>query len=116
MAAKAAAETIRGRPAEFIAEKHQVKAASVRFVDGTVRVAGEVYDWARVVAWAYQARVSLSSTVLRDAEDHLGLGEGVGRPFFYFAYGAAVTEVVIDRLTGRTASCGRTCCMTRGPR
>ena len=77
MAAKAAAETIRGRLAEFIAEKHQVKPSTVRFVDGTVRVAGEVYDWARVVAWAYQARVSLSSTgLLRDAEDHLGPGEG----------------------------------------
>ena len=44
MAAKAAAETIRGRLAEFIAEKHQMEPAAVRFVDGTVRVAGEVYD------------------------------------------------------------------------
>ncbi|OYX24806.1 MAG: xanthine dehydrogenase molybdopterin binding subunit, partial [Rhodobacterales bacterium 32-66-7] len=62
MAAKAAAEVIRGRLAEFIADKHQAKAAAVRFQDGTVRVAGEVYGWAQVVAWAYQARVSLSST------------------------------------------------------
>lgn len=101
MAAKAAAETIRGRLAEFIAEKHQVKPATVKFVDGTVRVAGEVYDWARVVAWAYQARVSLSSTgyyaTPKIVWDRV---KGTGRPFFYFAYGAAVTEVVIDRLTG----------------
>ncbi|HLQ17849.1 MAG TPA: xanthine dehydrogenase molybdopterin binding subunit, partial [Tabrizicola sp.] len=101
MAAKAAAETIRGRLAEFIAEKHQVEPAAVRFVDGTVRVAGEVYDWARVVAWAYQARVSLSSTgyyaTPKIVWDRV---KGTGRPFYYFAYGAAVTEVVIDRLTG----------------
>ncbi len=101
MAAKAAAEVIRGRLAEFIAEKHQVEPAAVRFVDGTVRVAGEVYDWARVVAWAYQARVSLSSTgyyaTPKIVWDRV---KGTGRPFFYFAYGAAVTEVVIDRLTG----------------
>ncbi len=101
MAAKAAAETIRGRLAEFIAEKHQVKPSTVKFVDGTVRVAGEVYDWARVVAWAYQARVSLSSTgyyaTPKIVWDRV---KGTGRPFFYFAYGAAVTEVVIDRLTG----------------
>ncbi len=101
MAAKAAAETIRGRLAEFIAEKHQVEPPAVRFVDGTVRVAGEVYDWARVVAWAYQARVSLSSTgyyaTPKIVWDRV---KGTGRPFFYFAYGAAVTEVVIDRLTG----------------
>ena len=101
MAAKAAAEVIRGRLAEFIAEKHQVKPSTVKFVDGTVRVAGEVYDWARVVAWAYQARVSLSSTgyyaTPKIVWDRV---KGTGRPFFYFAYGAAVTEVVIDRLTG----------------
>jgi xanthine dehydrogenase large subunit len=101
MAAKAAAETIKARLAEFIAEKHQVKPAAVKFTDGTVRVAGEVYPWDKVVAWAYQARVSLSSTGFyatpKIVWDRV---RGTGRPFFYFAYGAAVTEVVIDRLTG----------------
>jgi xanthine dehydrogenase large subunit len=101
MAAKAAAETIKARLAEFIAEKHQVKPAAVKFADGTVRVAGEVYPWTKVVAWAYQARVSLSSTGFyatpKIVWDRV---RGTGRPFFYFAYGAAVTEVVIDRLTG----------------
>lgn len=101
MAAKAAAETIRGRLAEFIAEKHQVEPSAVRFVDGTVRVAGEVYDWARVVAWAYQARVSLSTTGYYATPKIIwDRVKGTGRPFYYFAYGAAVTEVVIDRLTG----------------
>jgi xanthine dehydrogenase large subunit len=101
MAAKAAAETIRGRLAEFIAEKHQVKPAAVKFAGGEVRCAGEVYSWEQVVAWAYQARVSLSSTGFyatpKIVWDRV---RGTGRPFFYFAYGAAVTEVVIDRLTG----------------
>jgi xanthine dehydrogenase large subunit len=101
MAAQAAAETIRGRLAEFLAEKHQVKPAAVKFRDGEVRCAGEVYSWEQVVAWAYQARVSLSSTGFyatpKIVWDRV---RGVGRPFFYFAYGAAVTEVVIDRLTG----------------
>ena len=101
MAAKAAAETIRGRLAEFIAERHQVQPETVTFVDGTVRVAGEVYDWAQVVAWAYQARVSLSSTGFYATPKIVwDRTRGTGRPFFYFAYGAAVTEVVIDRLTG----------------
>jgi xanthine dehydrogenase large subunit len=101
MAAKAAAETIRGRLAEFIAEKHQVKPSTVKFVDGTVKVAGEVYGWAQVVAWAYQARVSLSSTGFYATPKIIwDRVRGTGRPFFYFAYGAAVTEVVIDRLTG----------------
>ncbi|MEN9409788.1 MAG: xanthine dehydrogenase molybdopterin binding subunit [Pseudomonadota bacterium] len=101
MAAKAAAEIIRGRLAAFIAEKHQVKPGAVKFDGGMVRVAGEEYDFARVVNWAYQARVSLSSTGFyatpKIVWDRM---RGVGRPFFYFAYGAAVTEVVIDTLTG----------------
>ncbi|MFC3084518.1 xanthine dehydrogenase molybdopterin binding subunit [Tabrizicola soli] len=101
MAAKAAAETIRARLAEFIAEKHQAEPSAVTFVDGTVRVADAVYEWEKVVAWAYQARVSLSSTgyyaTPKIVWDRV---KGTGRPFFYFAYSAAVTEVVIDRLTG----------------
>ena len=101
MAAKAACEVIRGRLAAFIGEKHQVAADTVRFEGGTVRVGGEVYDWARVVMWAYQARISLSSTGFyatpKIVWDRV---KGTGRPFYYFAYGAAVTEVVIDTLTG----------------
>jgi xanthine dehydrogenase large subunit len=101
MAARAAAETLRGRLAEFIAEKHQVKASAVRFDAGAVRVAGEVYSFAQVVGWAYQARISLSSTGFyatpKIVWDRV---RGTGRPFYYFAYGAAVSEVVIDTLTG----------------
>ena len=101
MAAQAAAVTIRDRMAAFIAEKYQVQPETVRFKDGMVHVAGEKYDFARVAAWAYQARVSLSSTGFyatpKITWDRL---RGQGRPFLYFAYGAAVTEVVIDTLTG----------------
>ncbi|NGQ90672.1 xanthine dehydrogenase molybdopterin binding subunit [Rhodobacter sp. HX-7-19] len=101
MAARAAAETIRARLAAFLAEKHQTTPAKVRFADGLVTVAGETYDFARVANWAYQARVSLSSTGFyatpKIVWDRM---RGTGRPFLYFAYGAAVTEVVIDTLTG----------------
>ena len=101
MAARAAAQTIRGRLADFIADKHGVEPASVRFADGMVWAAGEAYGFGQVVAWAYQARVSLSSTgyyaTPKITWDRV---KGKGRPFLYFAYGAAVTEVVIDTLTG----------------
>ncbi len=101
MAARAACEIIRDRMAVFIAEKHQVPAASVRFEGGMVRVAGEAYDFARVAAWAYLARVSLSSTgFYATPKLQWDRKAGAGRPFLYFAYGAAVTEVVIDTLTG----------------
>ncbi len=101
MAARNAAETIRARMAEFLAGKLGVEAASVRFDGGQVRAGGEVFGFAQVAAWAYQARVSLSSTgyyaTPKITWDRVN---GRGRPFLYFAYGAAVTEVVIDTLTG----------------
>ena len=100
-AAENAALTIRDRIATFIAEKHQVQPETVRFTDGQIRVGGETYDFARVINWAYQARISLSSTGFY-ATPKLNWDriKGQGRPFLYFAYGAAVTEVVIDTLTG----------------
>ena len=101
MAARQAAEVIRDRMASFIADKHQVSADKVRFEDGLVKVAGEEYPFARVAAWTYQARISLSSTgyyaTPKITWDRV---KGQGRPFFYFAYGVALTEVVIDTLTG----------------
>ncbi len=101
MAARAACETIRDRMAAFIAGKHQVDASAVRFEGGMVRVAGEAYDFARVAAWAYLARVSLSSTgFYATPKLQWDRKAGKGRPFLYFAYGAAVSEVVIDTLTG----------------
>ena len=101
MAAQNACETIRARLADFIATKHGVNPSTVRFTDGTVRVAGETYAFAQVVLWAYQARISLSSTGFyatpKIVWDRI---RGTGRPFLYFAYGVAITEVVIDTLTG----------------
>jgi xanthine dehydrogenase large subunit len=101
MAARNAAMAIRDRMADFLAEKHQTEASKVRFRDGMVRVGGEAYDFARVAMWAYQARISLSATgyyaTPKITWDRV---KGQGRPFLYFAYGAAVSEVVVDRLTG----------------
>ena len=101
MAARAACETIRGRMAEFLAARHQKVASDVRFAEGRVRVGGADYSFAEVAAMVYQARISLSATGFyatpKIVWDRV---KGEGRPFFYFAYGAAVTEVVIDTLTG----------------
>ena len=101
MAVRAACQTIRDRMAAFLGGKFGVAPDRVRFDGGHVRVAGEVFGWAQVVAWAYQARVSLSSTGYYATPKIIwDRVRGTGRPFLYFAYGAAVTEVVIDTLTG----------------
>ncbi|WP_298837769.1 xanthine dehydrogenase molybdopterin binding subunit [uncultured Roseobacter sp.] len=101
MAVRAACETIRGRMAELLAQKHDVADQDVQFSDDTVIAGVTRYSFADVAKLAYESRVSLSSTGFYKtpglAWDRI---RGTGRPFFYFAYGAAVTEVVIDTLTG----------------
>jgi len=55
-----------------------------------------------VVVEAYLQRVSLSATgYYRTPEIHYDRAKGKGRPFYYFACGAAVTEVEVDRFTGQ---------------
>ncbi|MDU8943311.1 xanthine dehydrogenase molybdopterin binding subunit [Ovoidimarina sediminis] len=101
MAVKAACDTIRERLAAFVAGRQQADPGSVRFEGGHVHVGAEALPFEEVVRDAYMARISLSSTGFYKTPkivwDRI---RGEGRPFYYFAYGAAVTEVVIDTLTG----------------
>ncbi|WP_281824569.1 xanthine dehydrogenase molybdopterin binding subunit [Jannaschia rubra] len=101
MAVKAACDTIRARMANHLAAIHQADPADVVFAEDAVRVAGAEYPFEKAAAMAYAARVPLSSTGFYATPDISWDREaGQGRPFFYFAYGAACSEVVIDRLTG----------------
>lgn len=101
MAVQVACDTIRNRMAEMLAEMHQSAASDVTFSGGQVTVAGESYSFADVAQMAYFARISLSATgFYKTPKVKWDRIKGKGRPFFYFAYGAAVTEVVIDSLTG----------------
>ncbi|PWE51539.1 xanthine dehydrogenase molybdopterin binding subunit [Thioclava sp. NG1] len=101
MAVKAACETIKARLAAFMAESSGAAIEDVSFANGEVRAGEHALPFAKLVKLAHEARVSLSSTGFyatpKISWDRI---KGQGRPFFYFAYGAAVTEVVIDTLTG----------------
>ncbi len=101
MAAKAACDTIRARMADFLAREHQADPASVRFESGNVHVGAEVLTFEAAAMRCYAGRVSLSSTgFYATPKITWDRKAGRGRAFFYFAYGASVTEVVIDTLTG----------------
>ncbi len=101
MACKAACETIRDRLVEFAAGKWQVAPQDIRFGEGQVRIGTETVAFADLVAQAYVARVQLSATgFYKTPKIRWDRMAGKGRPFLYFAYGAAVTEVVVDTLTG----------------
>jgi xanthine dehydrogenase large subunit len=101
MAVKAACDTIRDRMAAFLAERHQADPAEVRFEGGRVIVGEAAYSFAEAAGLAYLGRVSLSATgFYKTPKVEWDRIKGQGRPFFYFAYGCAVTEVAVDVSTG----------------
>ncbi len=101
MAVKAACDTIRDRMAGCLAALHQADPAEVRFEDGSVSVGGASYAFVEAVQLAYQGRVSLSATgFYRTPDIEWDRIAGRGRPFYYFAHGAAVTEAAVDTRTG----------------
>lgn len=101
MAAFNAAETIRARFAAFAAERFGTLPEAVRFTPDGVIAGDELVPFATLCRMAHMARVSLSSTGFYATPDiHYDRATHTGRPFLYFAYGAALSEVVIDTLTG----------------
>ncbi len=100
-AAQDAARQIRERLAAFAAQRWGGTAESVQFAGGQVHVAGAAHPFAEVVAAAYLARVQLWSDGFYATPGlHWDRETLQGRPFFYFAYGAACSEVLVDTLTG----------------
>lgn len=103
-AAQAAAQTIKNRLIEFVAAKHNVPVRQVTFAGGRVQVGAKLMLSFQELVWdAYLARVPLSATGFY-ATPKIGYDVQTltGRPFFYFCYGAAVAEVIIDSLTGES--------------
>ncbi|WP_250499179.1 xanthine dehydrogenase molybdopterin binding subunit [Caballeronia sp. GAWG1-5s-s] len=100
-AAEAAALTIRERLAELAAKQLGGAAADVRFHGGVVEANGGQMPFDQLVSAAYLARVQLwSDGFYATPKVHWDAKTLTGHPFYYFAYGAAVSEVVIDTLTG----------------
>ena len=92
---------IRDRLAAFAAEKFGGAAAEVEFADGIVRSAAASKSFTELVQQAYENRVQLwSDGFYKTPGLNWDRDTMQGSPFYYFAYGAAVSEVVIDTLTG----------------
>jgi xanthine dehydrogenase large subunit len=101
-AAQDAARQIKDRLVAFAAERYAVEAGAVRFGNGSVAIgAKKTMTFRELVVEAYLARVQLWSDGFYATPGlHWDKDTMQGRPFFYFAYGAAVSEVVVDTLTG----------------
>jgi len=96
-----AARKIRTRLCAYVAQQHGCRADEITFADDRVSWPGTVIPFPELIERAYQARVQLWSDGFYATPDlHWDKQSMTGRPFYYFAYGASVSEVIVDTLTG----------------
>ena len=101
MAALDAAQQIKDRLIGFAAKHWQVATDQIEFVHNQVRIGRNFMSFAAFIKQAYMARIHLSAAgFYKTPKIHWDRAAGKGRPFYYFAYGAAVSEVSLDTLTG----------------
>ncbi len=102
-AAQNAALTIKQRLIEFAAKQYAVTADKIVFENNKVFIGEHQLSFDALVKEAYLARISLSASgYYRTPKINYDAETGQGRPFYYFSYGAALSEVVIDTLTGES--------------
>ncbi len=100
-AAQDAARQIRERLSAYAVKLYGGEVESVVFAADVVHVNGHEVPFPVLVQKAYLARVQLWSDGFYATPNlHWDPKTMNGHPFSYFAYGAAVAEVVIDTLTG----------------
>ncbi len=100
-AAQDAANKIRQRLAEFFAKLHNGEVTAVTFAAGFIQLGEHSMSFADLAQKAYLARVQLWSDGFY-ATPGLSWDSKTmnGSPFSYYAYGASVSEVIVDTLTG----------------
>lgn len=92
---------IKERLAQFAQDYLDVASGEVIFRDGKVSIGTKTCDFEELVKAAYMARVQLSATgFYKTPKIHWDRDAGRGHPFYYFAYGASVSEITVDTLTG----------------
>ena len=101
MAALNAARKIKLRLIAHAAKKWKCAEGDIRFKDGQISAGDNTMSFAALTRSAYEARVQLSATgFYKTPKIRYNPVTLMGSPFYYFAYGAAVSEVIIDTLTG----------------
>ena len=100
-AAQFAARNVRDNIASYVCGLDACGAGAIRFEGGQIISPKKVRQFDDVVKEAYANRIQLwSDGFYRTPKIHSDKATLTGRPFYYFSYGAACTEVVIDTLTG----------------
>jgi xanthine dehydrogenase large subunit len=102
-AAQYAARNVRDNLAAFVSGLDGCGAGAVRFRGGEVISPKATRTFDEVVKAAYANRIQLwSDGFYRTPKIHYDKATLTGRPFYYFSYGAACSEVAIDSLTGES--------------
>ena len=100
MAALDACRQLIDRLTAFAAEAKKV-APELVTIGETVRIGDEEMPFQDFIKTAYMARIQLSAAgFYKTPKIHWNRDTGQGRPFYYYAYGAACSEVAVDTLTG----------------
>jgi xanthine dehydrogenase large subunit len=100
-AAEIAAQTLKQRLVEMLCALHQCPEDRVTFCNGVVQVNERYFSFADVAMLAWFNQVPLSATGFYKVPGiHYDREAGRGEPFYYFAWGAACSEVIVDTLTG----------------
>jgi xanthine dehydrogenase large subunit len=101
MAARIAAVAIRQRMAAFVAARHGVPVSEVVFRDDLVIIGNESMAFPDLAKLAHQNRIHLSEAgFYATPKITWDRAKAEGRPFLYFAWGAACSEVIVDTMTG----------------
>ena len=88
---------------QFVKRKYKIRNGIGIYENGLVKFKGKSFRFNQLIKEAYLNRVSLSSSGFYSTPKiRFDNKKFQGRPFLYFAYGAAVSEVIIDTLTGES--------------
>ena len=101
MAAREACLRIKKNLVNFAKEHYDSKDNNVEFHDSKIKVGEQAIPFNEFIMLAYLNRVELfSNGFYKTPKIHFDAVKQKGNPFFYYSYGACVSEVILDCLTG----------------
>jgi xanthine dehydrogenase large subunit len=103
MAALDAANKLKTRLQNFAAEQYNIQPEDVIFTNNHIQLGDSKISFEALVNQAYLNRIPLSATgFYKTPAIYYDRETSKGRPFYYFANGAACAEVLIDCFTGES--------------
>jgi xanthine dehydrogenase large subunit len=101
MAAKDACMRIKKNLATFAKKKYNIKENDIVFAGSQVHLGGKKINFNKFISLAYLNRVELfSNGYYKTPKIHYDKANSHGRPFYYYSYGACLSEVAVDCMTG----------------